>query len=77
MWSASGLEAALSLNHASEHLVTEANDSQMTGISYFFGKTPFHFPAAVTSQLGTDTLRYIVMKNMETYIMSGNFALLV
>lgn len=33
MWSASDLEAALSLNHASEHLATEANDSQMTGIS--------------------------------------------
>jgi len=33
MWSARDLEAVLSLNHASEHLVTKANHSQMTTIS--------------------------------------------
>lgn len=46
MWSASDLEAVLSLNRDSKHLVATANDSQMTGISYFFAKTPSLFPAA-------------------------------
>lgn len=58
MWSASDLEAVLSLNRASECLVATANDSQMTGISYFFAKIPFLFPAAATSHLQTETKIY-------------------
>lgn len=58
MCSASDLEAVLSLNHASERLVATANDSQMTGISQFFAKTPFLFPAAATSHLQTDIKIY-------------------
>lgn len=67
MWSASDLEAILSLNHASEHLVTKANDSQMTRISQFFAKTPFHFPAAVMSQLQTQVKIYCNEKYGNVY----------
>lgn len=58
MWSVSDLEAVLSLNHASERLVATANDSQMTGISYFLAKTPFLFPAAALSHLQTEIKIY-------------------
>lgn len=76
MWSASDLEAVLSLNRASERLVATAKDSQMTGISYFFAKHPSFFQQQ-QHHIYKLRLRYVVMKNVEMYLVFSNFAFLV
>lgn len=77
MWSASDLEVVLSLNRASVHLVATANDSQMTGISYSFAKHPSFFQQQQQHHIYKLRLRYVVMKNVEMYLASSNFAFLI